>query len=92
MNLFLIEFSYCTINVTELILDVVLHILILQVKNKEATINPKNEDDKCFQYVVTVLLKYEEIKQNPQRLFNIKPFINKYKRKGINYPSKIDDQ
>ena len=79
-------------NVTELILDVVLHILILQVKNKEATINPKNEDDKCFQYVVTVLLKYEEIKQNPQRLFNIKPFINKYKRKGINYPSKIDDQ
>ena len=92
MNSFLIEFSYCTINVTELILDVVLHILILQVKNKEATINPKNEDDKCFQYVVTVLLKYEEIKQNPQRLFNIKPFINKYKRKGINYPSKIDDQ
>ena len=90
--MFLIEFSYCTINVTELILDVVLHILILQVKNKEATINPKNEDDKCFQYVVTVLLKYEEIKQNPQRLFNIKPFINKYKRKGINYPSKIDDQ
>ena len=90
--MFLIEFSYCTINVTELILDVVLHILILQVKNKEATINPKNEDDKCFQYVVSVLLKYEEIKQNPQRLFNIKPFINKYKRKGINYPSKIDDQ
>ena len=32
------------------------------LKNKEATINRKNEDDKCFQYVVTVLLKYEEIK------------------------------
>ena len=61
------------------------------LKNKEATINPKNEDDKCFQYAVSVALKYEEIKQNPQRLSNIKPFINKYKWKAINYPSKIDD-
>ena len=37
------------------------------------------------------LLLYEKIKQNPERLSNIKQFINKYKRKEINYPSKIDD-
>ena len=61
------------------------------IKNKEATINPKNEDDKCFQYAVTVALNYEEIKWNPERFSNIKPFINKYNWKGINYPSKIDD-
>ena len=40
---------------------------------------------------MTVALNYEEIKQNPERVSNIKPFINKYKWKGINYPSKIDD-
>ena len=42
------------------------HILILQTgeKRKKATINPKNEDDKCLQYVVTVALNYEEIKWN----------------------------
>ena len=38
--------------------------LVFQIglKKKKATINPKNTDDKCFQYVVTVALNYEEIK------------------------------
>ena len=34
---------------------------------------------------------YEEIKWNPERVSNAKLFINKYKWKGINCPSKIDD-
>ena len=34
------------------------------IKKKKATINPKNEDDRCLQYVVTVALNYEEIKWN----------------------------
>ena len=38
-----------------------------------------------------VALTYEEIKWNLERVSNIKQFINKYKRKGINYPSKIED-
>ena len=29
------------------------------LKNKKATINPKNNDDKCFQYVVAVALNHE---------------------------------
>ena len=36
-------------------------------------------------------LNHEEIKRDPQRISKIKPFINKYNWKGINYPSKIDD-
>ena len=28
---------------------------------------------------------------NPERVSNIKPCINKYKWKGVNYPSKIDN-
>ena len=31
------------------------------IKKKKATINPKNTDDKCFQYAVTVALNYGEI-------------------------------
>ena len=31
------------------------------LKNKKTTINPKNKDDKCFQYVLTVALDYEKI-------------------------------
>ena len=58
------------------------------IKKKKATINT---DDRCFQYATTVAWNYEKIKWNPERFPNITPFTNKYNRKGINYPSKIDD-
>ena len=48
------------------------------LKNKKATINPKDNDDKCFQYAVTVALNHQNIKNNPERITKIKPFINKY--------------
>ena len=47
------------------------------IKNKNPAINPINKKDKkCFQYIVTVTLNYEEIQQDPQRITKIKPFIN----------------
>ena len=62
------------------------------IKNEKATTNPINEkDNKCFQYAVTVVLNYEEIKRNPQRMTKIKPFTNKYNWKGLNFPSEKDD-
>ena len=38
------------------------------IKNRKATINPKNEDDKHFQYTATVTLNYKEIKWNSERV------------------------
>ena len=62
------------------------------VKNKKATINPKNKkDDKCFQYAITVALYYQQINNHPKQIHNIKPFINKYNWKGINFPSGKED-
>ena len=61
------------------------------IKKKNATTNPKNTDDKCIQYAVTVASNYGEIKWNPERVLNIKTFIKKYNWKGINYPTKTDD-
>ena len=49
------------------------------IKKKKVTINPKNEDDKCFQYAVTVALNYGETESQPEKVSNIKPFINNYK-------------
>ena len=46
------------------------------LQNKKATINPKNNDDKCFQYALTVPLNHEQIKKDPQRITKIKPFID----------------
>ena len=31
------------------------------LKTKPPTIKPKNNDDKCFQYALTVALNYEQI-------------------------------
>ena len=46
------------------------------LKNKKATINPKNNDEKCFQYALTVALNYQNIKNNPERITKIKPSTN----------------
>ena len=61
------------------------------LKNKKATINPKNNADKCFQYPLTVALNYEKVKNNPERISKIKPFIDKYSWKEIDFPSHSKD-
>ena len=49
------------------------------IKSREATINPINKkDNKCFQYAVTVALRYKEIKKSSQKIRKIKSFINEY--------------
>ena len=39
------------------------------MKKKKTTINPKTEDDKCFQPAIT--------ESHPERASNIKPVMNK---------------
>ena len=55
---------------------------------KNATISPINKKyNISLEYVLTVALNYEEIKEDPQRIANIKPFIYKYNWEGINVSS-----
>ena len=61
------------------------------LKNKKATINPKNNDDKCFQYALTVALNYEKLKKNPERISKIKLFIDRCNWKEISFPSHKKD-
>ena len=57
------------------------------LKGKKSTINPKNNADKCFQYRVTLALNIDRIKKDPQRVSKIKPFIDQYNWKDIEFPS-----
>ena len=59
------------------------------LKNKKATINPKNNDGKCFQSAVP--LDHKQIKSHPERISNIKPFTDQYNWKEIDFPSHIKD-
>ena len=62
------------------------------LKNKKATINHKNNDDKCFQYAISVALNYQNIEKDPQRITKIKPFIDQYDWNDIDFPSHSKDQ
>ena len=54
------------------------------LKNKKAIINLKHlDDDKFFQYPVTVALNHESIVKNPQGISKSKTFINQCKWKKV---------
>ena len=55
-------------------------------EKQKATINPKNKDDKCFQFALTVVLNYQNIKKDPQRISKIKLLIDQYNWKEISFP------
>ena len=57
----------------------------------KSTINPKNNDDKCFQYAITLALNLDKINKHPQRISKIKPFIDQYNWKDIDFPSTSKD-
>ena len=61
------------------------------VINKRAIINPKHEDNKCFQDSITVALNHQSIESHPERISNIKPFIDQYNWESIEFPAGIKD-
>ena len=62
------------------------------IKNKRVTINPQNaEDNKCFQYAITTALNHQNINHHPERISKLKPFIDNYNWKGIEFPSYSKD-
>ena len=56
------------------------------LKDKKSTINPKNNVDKCFQYAATLALNLDNIDNHPERISEIKPFIDQYNWKDIDFP------
>ena len=61
------------------------------LKDKKSTVNKKNNDNKCFQYAVTLALNIGKINGHPERISKIKPFIEKYNWKDIDFPSTSKD-
>ena len=60
------------------------------IDNKKAIINPRIENDvKCFQYATVVT--YNKKIDNAQRIYKIRPFIDKYSWVEINYPLGVTD-
>ena len=45
------------------------------IKKTKTTIKTKNEDNKCFQYVIGVALDFRETESHSERVSNVKLFI-----------------
>ena len=61
------------------------------LKDKKSTIDKKNNDHTCFQYAVTLALNLNKINDHPEGISKIKPFIEEYNWKDINFPSTNKD-
>ena len=62
------------------------------IKNKGVTINTKNtKNNNCFQYAITAALNYRNIGHHSERISKLKPFINNYNWKDIEFPSHLKD-
>ena len=58
------------------------------IHNKGATINPKNtKDNNCFQYAIIAALNHHNINNHPETISKLKPFIDNYNWKDIEFPS-----
>ena len=61
------------------------------LKDKKSTINPKNNDLKCFQYAATLALNFDNINNYPEKISKIRPFIDQYNWKDIDFPATSKD-
>ena len=62
------------------------------LKNKKAAINPNNKkDNKWFKCALSVALNHKQIKNNPEKLSNLKPFMRQYEWKNIDFPATSKD-
>ena len=59
------------------------------VKDKKSTINPKNNDDKCFQYTVTLALNLDKIKKTHKEYLKLNPLSTLWE--DIDFPSTSKD-
>ena len=57
------------------------------IGKKEAIIN----NNSSFQNVLGDALNYQNIKTDPEKMSQLKPYINKYNWEGINFPAEPKD-
>ena len=61
------------------------------LKSKRAIQNPRNNDDKSFQYSITLSSYHEQIGKNYNRVPNIKPYVNNFNWEEFNFPPTHQD-
>ena len=61
------------------------------IARKKVIINPQNDDKECFKWAVITASKWMDIKFNPERVSNLRKFIDNYDWSGLEFPVSIKD-
>ena len=61
------------------------------LRPKRSVLYPNSEDNRCFQYSVTLCLYHKQIGKTFCRISVIKPFINNLIWENINFPPQTQD-
>ena len=61
------------------------------IKSNRAVLNPKSNDNKSFQYSITLSLYHKEIENNFNRITKIEPYTNNFNWNNINFPPTNQD-
>ena len=85
-----------------LFLDVNFHLLNLTrgssylplpdwIEKKKTIVNPQNDDEECFKWAVITALEWTDIKPHPERVSNLRKFVDNYDWSGLEFPVSIKD-
>ena len=58
---------------------------------KKAIINPKNDNEECFEWAVIAVSRWMDIKFNPDHMSNLRKFENNCDWSGLRFPVTIKD-
>ena len=61
------------------------------IEKKKAIINPQNDDEECFKWAVITALEWTDIKSHPERVSNLRKFVDNYDWSGLRFPVSIKD-
>ena len=56
------------------------------IAEKKAVINPKNTGEDCFKWAVIAALHHEDISNHPERITQLKPYVERYNWEGLEFP------
>ena len=56
------------------------------IRFKKAVLNPKSNDNKSFQYSITLSIYHKEIGNNFNRITKIKPYVSNFNWNNISFP------
>ena len=61
------------------------------IANRKVVINPRNDDEECFKWLVIAADRWMDISSHPERVSNLKEFADNYDWSGLEFPVSIKD-